>query len=188
MCLTGRMRGGSMARGGATIGNQRHGRREAAAAPPAEAPVPVQDQGARIGFLIHDVSRMRRTLYDQAVRPLGLTRAQWWVLAQVSREPPSGVLQTDLARVLDVGKVTVGGLIDRLEASGFVERRPDAVDRRAKRVVITAQGRVVLRDMVKLARRLNDETCEGMTAGDLAVLEQVLQRMKANIKARLEEG
>lgn len=39
----------------------------------------------RIGFLVHDVSRMRRTLFDQEMKPLGITRSQWWVLAQLSR-------------------------------------------------------------------------------------------------------
>ena len=31
-------------------------------------------QDFRIGFLVHDVSRMRRTLFDQAMKPLGITR------------------------------------------------------------------------------------------------------------------
>ena len=105
-------------------------------------------QDFRIGFLVHDVSRMRRTLFDQAMKPLGITRSQWWVLSQLSRHSREGMLQTELARDLDVGKVTVGGLIDRLEASGYVKRTPDASDRRAKRIVITEQGRVVLKQMV----------------------------------------
>src|SRR3546814_1021835 len=72
----------------------------------------------RFGFLVHDVSRMRRTLFDQVMKPLGITRSQWSVLAWLSRGGNEGVMQVDLARQLDVGKVTIGGLIDRLEASG----------------------------------------------------------------------
>ena len=97
-------------------------------------------QDFRIGFLIHDVSRMRRTLFDQAMKPLGITRSQWWVLSQLSRHGRTGLLQTELARDLDVGKVTVGGLIDRLETSGYVIRTPDAADRRAKRILITGRA------------------------------------------------
>ena len=40
---------------------------------------------ARLGFLMHDVSRLRRIVFDEFVRPIGLTRSQWWILAQVSR-------------------------------------------------------------------------------------------------------
>lgn len=72
-------------------------------------PQPKLPQDVRIGFLVHDVSRMRRTLFDQAMKPLGITRSQWWVLSQLSRHTRTGMLQTDLARDLDVGKVTVGG-------------------------------------------------------------------------------
>ena len=83
-------------------------------------------QPFRIGFLVHDVSRLRRTVVDKALKPIGVTRSQWWVLANLSRhDSAEGMMQTELARLMDVGKVTLGGLIDRLEASGYVARRPD---------------------------------------------------------------
>lgn len=143
----------------------------------------------RINFFVHDVSRMRRTLFDQEAKPLGLTRSQWWVLLQLSRvgtsENNRGMLQTELANMLDVGKVTVGGLIDRLEASGFVERRPDATDRRAKRIFVTESGQRVINEMVKIARRLNQGILKGVDSVDLEASERVLARMKENIRAML---
>src|ERR1700733_6630780 len=63
-------------------------------------------EGIRLGFLIHDVSRMRRNAYDQIMKPLGVTRARWWVLAHLSRQ--DGIMQTQLADVLDVGKASLG--------------------------------------------------------------------------------
>lgn len=149
-------------------------------------PVQVGPLDFRIGFYVHDVSRMRRTLFDHAMKPLGITRSQWWALAQLSRnEGPDrdeGMLQTDLARVLDVGKVTIGGLIDRLEASGFVVRNPDKVDRRAKRIVITEQGQEVLARMAIVGRRLNLSIQEGIADGDVKIAERVLAKMKSNIR------
>ena len=90
------------------------------------------DWDLRLGYLIHDVSRLRRMMFDRALAPLGITRSQWWVLAFISRK--DGLPQTRLANELDVGKVAVGALIDRLETSGFVVRQADPVDRRVKRV------------------------------------------------------
>lgn len=143
----------------------------------------VREPGTRIGFLIHDVSRMRRTLYDQAVKPLGLTRSQWWLLAQLSRQDvPDGMPQIDLARLLDVGKVTIGGLIDRLEERGFVLRKPDPIDRRAKRVTVTDHGRSVLGQMVKISRELNSSIFAGFTQAEVKAAENMLSRMKANIR------
>lgn len=96
------------------------------------------DTSLRFGFLIHDVSRLRRIVVDRALKPLGLTRSQWWVLAFLSRR--DGMTQTALAADLDLTKVAIGGLIDRMEAGGFVERRADERDARARRVYLTRSG------------------------------------------------
>jgi DNA-binding MarR family transcriptional regulator len=139
-------------------------------------------QEIRIGFLVHDVSRMRRTLFDQAMKPLGITRSQWWVLSQLSRHGRSGMLQTELARDLDVGKVTVGGLIDRLETAGYVVRQPEKTDRRAKRIMITARGHEILKDMVSVGHKLNGIILAGLTPEAIAAVEQALETMKENIR------
>lgn len=144
--------------------------------------LPKLPQDVRIGFLVHDVSRMRRTLFDQAMKPLGITRSQWWVLSQLSRHTRDGMLQIDLARDLDVGKVTVGGLIDRLEAAGYVVRQPDAVDRRAKRIVITEKGRSVLKQMVAVGQSLNQVILAGLSPEEIEVTERALSIMKDNIR------
>src|SRR5882757_9900793 len=96
--------------------------------------------GLRIAFHIHDVSRMRRSAYDQFMKPLGITRAQWWVLAHLSRH--DGMMQTQLADILEVGKASLGDVIESLAAGKWVDRRPDPTDKRAKRVYLarTAQG------------------------------------------------
>jgi DNA-binding MarR family transcriptional regulator len=92
----------------------------------------------RFGFLIHDVSRLRRVVVDRSLKPLGITRSQWWVLAFLSRR--DGMTQTALATDLDLTKVAIGGLLDRMEDAGFVERRADRNDGRARRVYLTRTG------------------------------------------------
>ena len=96
------------------------------------------DANLRFGFLIHDVSRLRRIVVDRALKPLGITRSQWWVLAFLSRR--DGMTQTALAADLDLTRVAVGGLIDRMETGGFVERRADERDARVRRVYLTRAG------------------------------------------------
>jgi len=92
----------------------------------------------RFGFLIHDVSRLRRVVVDRSLKPLGITRSQWWVLAFLSRR--DGMTQTALAADLDLTKVAIGGLLDRMEDAGFVERRADRNDGQARRVYLTRAG------------------------------------------------
>ena len=139
------------------------------------------DRPFRLGFLIHDVSRLRRTVVDKALRPLGVTRSQWWVLTNLSRHNGSGLMQTELSRVMDVGKVTLGGLIDRLEASGYVERQPDPGDRRAKRVVMTGKGTKLMGQIQKIAKVVNADIMTGISAGDVTRAETVLHKMKERL-------
>jgi DNA-binding MarR family transcriptional regulator len=100
------------------------------------------DSSLRFGFLIHDVSRLRRIVVDRALKPLGITRSQWWVLAFLSRH--DGMTQTSLAADLDLTKVAIGGLCDRMEASGYVQRRADPNDGRARRVFLTDAGKKLI--------------------------------------------
>lgn len=140
----------------------------------------------RFGFLVHDVSRMRRTLFDVRMKPLGITRSQWSVLAALSLRPDEGVMQVDLAREMDVGKVTIGGLIQRLEKIGYVRREVDARDLRVRRVFITAEGFEIIRQMEQLGGDHNARTLAGISQTDLKIAEDVLAKVKANIRAELE--
>jgi DNA-binding MarR family transcriptional regulator len=142
-----------------------------------------EERPFRLGFLIHDVSRLRRTVVDKALRPLGVTRSQWWVLANLSRHNGGGMMQTELSKVMDVGKVTLGGLIDRLEASGYVARQPEPGDRRAKRVVMTPKGIKLLGQIQKIAKVVNAEIMTGVSAKDVIRAEFVLHKMKEQLIA-----
>ena len=137
----------------------------------------------RIGFLVHDVSRLRRTVVDKALRPMGITRSQWWVLANLSRHAGEGTMQTELAKVMDVGKVTLGGLIDRLESAGLVKRQADPEDRRAKRVVMTPKGTKLLADIQTVALEVNGRIMAGIPKSDIARAETVLYKMKQQLIA-----
>ena len=139
----------------------------------------------RLGYLIHDVSRLRRMMFDRALAPLGITRSQWWVLAFISRK--DGPPQTQLANELDVGKVAVGALIDRLESSGFVIRQADPVDRRIKRVYVTKQARGFLSRIRKETDKFNATIVNGIDRKQLEATSDSLLAMKRNLLA-LSDG
>ena len=72
------------------------------------------DAAIRLGFYIHDTSRLRKLVYDAAFRPAGVTRAQAAVLSYLVSD--DGMSQSELADRLDIGKVALGSLVDKLEA------------------------------------------------------------------------
>jgi MarR family transcriptional regulator for hemolysin len=139
----------------------------------------ILDREVRFAFLIHDVSRLRRVMFDRIVRGLGTSRSQWWVLAFLSRD--DGSPQTNLADELDVGKVALGGLIDRLEEAGMVQRRPDPIDRRVKRVFLTKEGRKLVSQNKELDKSVNETTLQGVSEADFEITMRTLDKMKVNL-------
>jgi MarR family transcriptional regulator for hemolysin len=135
------------------------------------------------GFLIHDASRLRRTAIDQRLKPLGITRSQWWALINISRDESKGLSQIELARVMDIGKVTLGGLIDRLEKNGLVVRIPDSEDRRSKRVQLSVKGKALLRRMETVGIEVNLQIMRGISPEEEQQLITILSKMKRNLKA-----
>ena len=137
----------------------------------------------RLGFLVHDVSRLRRNLIDRFLKPLNVTRSQWWVLAFLSRR--DGMSQVSLAEELDLGKVALGGLIDRLEANGIVERRPDPIDRRVKLVFLTKSGAALMKEIRASSAVAEDLILAGLDDDDLKCTVRALRGMKANLLREL---
>ena len=130
----------------------------------------------RFGFLIHDVSRIRRIVADRMLKPLGITRSQWWLLAYLSRR--DGMTQTALARDLDLSRVAVGELVSRLEDACFVERRGDTADGRARRVFLTNQGSALIWEIRGKVEFVERETLAGIEDADLEATTRTLRTIK----------
>ncbi len=135
--------------------------------------------GLRFGFLIHDVSRLRRVAVDRALKPLGITRAQWWVLAFLSRR--DGMTQTALAADLDLTKVAIGGLLDRMEIAGFVERRADKNDGRARRVYLTRAGAKLVNAIRESVEAVELEILGRVSEEALAQATETLRALKETL-------
>ena len=93
---------------------------------------------ATLMFIAH---RAAETRVYEALRATGfgdLTPAQVRISQRLSH---NGIRVTDLAEQARVTKQTAGALIDELEQNGYVSRKPDPHDARARLVVLTAKGR-----------------------------------------------
>ena len=152
-----------------------------AAARAATKPQATDNWDARLGFLMHDVSRLRRGVFDDFMKPVGLTRSQWWILAHLARH--DGMIQSDLANVLDIGKAALGGLIDRLEASRFIERRPDESDRRVKRIYLTTKGSQMITEIKVRSHEMSERILAGLDEASRHKLVDMLSLVKRNLQA-----
>jgi MarR family transcriptional regulator, transcriptional regulator for hemolysin len=136
----------------------------------------------RFGFLLHDIARLMRKRFDARARNSGLTRAQWQVLAVLRVH--EGVNQAALADTLDLEPITVGRLIDRMEEAGWVERRPDAADRRAHRLYITERARPMMVQLEAMSDELLDEAFSGLSPRERDGLLDLLVRIRGNLGER----
>jgi MarR family transcriptional regulator, transcriptional regulator for hemolysin len=131
------------------------------------------------GFLVHDVARLMRVAYDRRAKELGLTRSQWWVLNNLFRN--QGITQSELADILEIEKASLGRLLDRLEAKGWVERRADPADRRAKRLHLTGEVQDLMRGLRALAAELRSDAMEGLKETERQRFVDTLLVIKANL-------
>ena len=138
-----------------------------------------EDLSRNFGYLVNDVARLMRTVYDRRVRSLGLTRSQWWVLNHLFRNP--GAKQTELAAILEIERPTLGRLLDRLERKGWVRREPDAHDRRAWRVHLTPAAEPAMRKLRKQAFGLRRDALAGLSARQREQFVDALLAIKTNL-------
>ena len=132
-----------------------------------------------IGYTMTDVARLLRTVFERRVRSLGLTRAQWVVIARLHRRP--GLSQSEVADLLEIEKATAGRLIDRMEAKGWIERRSDPQDRRVNRLHLTPHAQRLHAMIWPLAEATVDDALSGLTTAERRTLTGLMDRVKAQL-------
>ncbi|MEP7184627.1 MAG: MarR family transcriptional regulator [Rhodanobacter sp.] len=133
------------------------------------------------GYLLSDVTLLFRKHFDRRAVKFGLTRAQWRATKMLYHR--EGLRQTELAEFLEMEPIAVGRVIDRLQAAGFVERRPDPKDRRAWRLYTTEQAKVIVADMELIARDLRKDVTRGIEHDELQQALAVIGKIKENLLA-----
>lgn len=131
------------------------------------------------GFLVNDVARALRTAFDRRVRSMGLTRSQWWVLVHLFRH--NGATQSELADILEIEKASLGRLLDRLEANGWVQRVACEQDRRAKRVLLTDEVTPAVKDMRDRGAELRRDALAGLPREERERFVDTLLHIKSNL-------
>jgi DNA-binding MarR family transcriptional regulator len=138
-----------------------------------------QAPGQSLGFLLADVARLMRRNFNRQVQKLGLTQAQWQVIAYLMHS--EGMRQTDLAAILEVQPISVARLIDRMAAAGWVERRPDPNDRRAVNLYLTPRAEPIAHELRAAGTLVREAATQGLSAEQTTLLYGCLQEMRQNL-------
>lgn len=145
-----------------------------------------EDAVRGIGFLLRDVSRLNAHNFERRAAELGLTLAQCRALCYVQRF--EGVSQARLAECSDTDPMTLARALQRLEAEGYLARRPDPHDGRARRLVLLPKAQPLLDRIWKLADESRAEALAGLQPAERKQLVELLARVRDNLAAALQKA
>ncbi|HTV77968.1 MAG TPA: MarR family transcriptional regulator [Steroidobacteraceae bacterium] len=139
------------------------------------------DQHQNFGFLLHDVTRLYKRRFEQRSMQLGLTLSQCKTLSLLARH--EGISQRQLADLAEIDAMGIVRILDRMEEDGWVERRADPQDRRARRLALTAGAKPILDEVSRIAADTRSEVLLGLSVDQRDQLVSLLERVHANEQA-----
>jgi MarR family transcriptional regulator, transcriptional regulator for hemolysin len=143
----------------------------------------IDDRMSNFTFLLREVSRRFVVRFEEHARAISLTLSQCKVLVRLEKN--EGVSQARLAELTDLDAMTMVRILDRMESEGFLERRADPADRRARCLYLTAKARPFLAEIQRLGDLTRSEVFGGIQKSELDSFMDVLERMDDNLN-RLE--
>lgn len=130
-------------------------------------------------FLVEEVPRKLRRVFDSSTAKFGLTRTQWRALAYIFRTP--GLTQTELAKCLELERASVGHVIDQLEKADYVERRAVEGNRRVWTLHLRPKAIGILPALRAEADVVYERLLAGISGDEVAVFKRLLATMSANL-------
>lgn len=140
-----------------------------------------KDPRREAGLRIVETARLLRLLVEHRLKPHGMTRAQFATLSKLERQ--EGLMQSELAEMLDVQPIAMVRIIDQLSGDQLIERRADPQDRRCNRLYLTAQGRGRLASLDGFKENLGRDVFAGIAEADISRLLETLTALHSNIKS-----
>lgn len=139
----------------------------------------MNDRVSNCGFLLKEVSRRYALRFEVRAREISLNLAQAKALTRLEKN--EGVSQARLAELAEVDPMSMVRILDRMEADGLLERRPDPADRRARCLYLTAKAKPILNEIWRLSDEIRAELFAGVDKADREVFMSVLERIHDNV-------
>jgi DNA-binding MarR family transcriptional regulator len=93
-----------------------------------------------------------------------------------------GMTQTQLATILDVGRASLGTVLDRLETGGLIRREVDSIDKRSNRVFLTKTAEKLIGKMIDQEKVFNELILKKVSPGDRDKAIEVLTSIKSALR------
>ncbi len=137
------------------------------------------DQPETLDFILANICHLHHTRAHQLFEAIGLYRGQPGVLLALWEQ--EGFTQTELAGRLKITPATVTKMLQRMEKSGFLQRKPDAEDQRVSRVYLTDAGSAIKSQVEAAWKTFDEETFIGFTPEERVLLRRFLLQIRTNL-------
>lgn len=136
----------------------------------------------RLFFRIFQTANLVHTQGTRFIAATGITTQQWSVLGALSRpQVATGMTVGELSDYLLVSRQNLTGILDRLEAQGLTTRVQDAVDKRARRVVLTKKGDASWANLQPQIMQFYDAAVTGLSLAERQDFLELVNRLKKNL-------
>ena len=129
-----------------------------------------------VGFLLSKAYQRACALFKEEFDSYDLTPQQFGLLAFLWIE--DGLSQAELSARSQIDRTTMGGIIDRLEKEGIVERANHPDDRRAFQVFLTARGKSLEDELCLVANRVLEKVNAPLSDEEQATLIRLLEKIR----------
>jgi len=129
-----------------------------------------------IGFLLSKAYQRAWAVLREEIEPYDLTPPQFGLLAFLWQQ--DGLTQVELSEKGQIDRTTVGGLVDRLEKVGLVERRQHPQDRRAFKIHLTERGKGLEGPLSECAGRCLNKITKGLSDQEVSELRRMLNVLR----------
>lgn len=137
------------------------------------------DFEASVGYWTNVTAQAFRRALNEELAPHGITFRQAQALAWLVLE--GDLSQSELAVRMEIEPPTLAGIIDRMEAAGWVRRMACADDRRKKLVRIEVEAEPVWEKFTDCARRVRAQATAGLSDREVEQLRSLLQTVHDNL-------
>lgn len=142
---------------------------------------PVSPEEYRFGREVQNVANRFRRLGDENLQKEGITISQLRVIAYISHHGKQPVYQKTLEEQFDIRRSSVTGLLQNMEKSGLLVRRPSKTDGRIKIVSLTAKGKKLDEELQSYVHGLESDMMKDFSEEEKTLLWNFLQRMLENL-------
>jgi DNA-binding MarR family transcriptional regulator len=133
----------------------------------------------QLAWDIGETAHALRRAFDRRAAELGITRAQWRVLAHLDHQP--GQRQVDLAERMDIEPISLCRIVDKLEEAKLVERRRDPGDRRAWQLYLRDSAAPLVLKLHALGQDFSADVFGNLDPADVERVSALLATIRDNL-------